>query len=431
MAEEKFDCIVIGAGPSGIAAAYTMARAGLKVIVIERGDYPGSKNMFGGVLYSQPTALVIPQFWREAPIERHVSREEIWFLAQESATVLGHRSEEFHRPPYNKFTVQRAKFDKWFARKAEEAGALLITETVVEDLLYEGDQVVGIRAGREEGELFADCVILADGVTSLLAIKAGMRKDWPVEDSALAVKEVLALPREKVEDRFNLEEGEGASIELVGQLGGMEGVGQIYTNKDTISIVVGAVLADFVRSGIRPYELIDQIKAQPQIQRLIKGAELREYSAHLIPEGGFHRLSRLVGNGILVVGDAAGFLNALFWEGSNLAMLSGKFAGETVIQARQYGDFSKRFLMKYEDKIKKSFIWKDMRRFNLIPRYLRQHPHIFAVYPEILNDVAHEFFQVDGTPKERKLVRLLEQIGARRPYWRIAMDLVKGGRSVL
>ena len=133
---DKFDVIVVGAGPAGITSAYVLAKAGLEVILIERGPYPGSKNIFGGVLYTTVLNRLIPNFWEEAPVERHIKGIEIFLISEVNALSIKVQSEEHNKPPYNNsFTVSRAKFDSWYAQKAEAAGALLINDTVVDDLI--------------------------------------------------------------------------------------------------------------------------------------------------------------------------------------------------------------------------------------------------------------------------------------------------------
>lgn len=89
MADERFDVIVVGAGPAGAAAAYTMAKSGLKVALIERGEFPGSKNLFGGVVYRKQLEDLIPDFWQEAPLERTIVEQRLWILAEDSAASLG------------------------------------------------------------------------------------------------------------------------------------------------------------------------------------------------------------------------------------------------------------------------------------------------------------------------------------------------------
>ena len=197
--KEKFDAIVVGAGPSGNAAAFTLAKAGLKVLQIERGEYPGSKNVQGAILYSDALEKIIPDFRDDAPLERHLIEQRMWVLDDESYIGTTYRSDDFNKPPYNRYTIIRAQFDKWFAKKVEEAGALLICETTVTELLMDGQRVIGVQTDREGGAVYADVVILADGVNSLLAKKAEFHPELKPKDVALAVKEIHFLPQETIE----------------------------------------------------------------------------------------------------------------------------------------------------------------------------------------------------------------------------------------
>jgi electron transfer flavoprotein-quinone oxidoreductase len=157
--ELSFDAIVVGAGPAGTTAAYVMARAGLNVALLERGSSPGSKNVFGGVLYTTVLNRLIPGFVEEAPLERHIKGIRIFLISPENAVSVGIESLQHNQPPYNhSFTVSRAKFDQWYAGKAEEAGAMLVPETVVEDLLKDDKgRVVGVKVRGDEGELLQPC----------------------------------------------------------------------------------------------------------------------------------------------------------------------------------------------------------------------------------------------------------------------------------
>src|SRR3712207_9321500 len=114
-----------------------------------------------GVTGVQTCALPI------SPIERPITEQRVWSLTEDSMITMGYKSQRFNEEPYNAFSVLRARFDKWFADKAVEAGAVLITETVAEDVLRENGQIVGVRTNREDGDLRANVVIAADGVNSL------------------------------------------------------------------------------------------------------------------------------------------------------------------------------------------------------------------------------------------------------------------------
>jgi len=188
---DKFDCILIGAGPAGIACAYTLAKAGLNIVVFERGEYPGSKNVSGGVLYSTVLNKLIPNFWQEAPVERHVSKRRYSILSEDSEMALEFSFGRFNEPPYNNsFTVLRSKFDQWFSKKAEDAGAFILAETVVDDFIIENGKIIGVKARREGGDVLADVVVCAEGANSLLAEKAGLRKK-PTDHQMITTSGVL------------------------------------------------------------------------------------------------------------------------------------------------------------------------------------------------------------------------------------------------
>ncbi len=323
----KFDVIVVGAGPAGVAAATVCARAGLETIVFERGRKPGVKNVMGGVLYTRPTAEVFGEFWKDAPLERCVIEQNAWILTEDSAIKLGYRSRQFAEDIPNAFTVLRVKVDEYFAQQAEAAGALIINETKVDEVLQEDGRAVGVRTGRPEGEVYAPIVIIAEGVNCELTKALDMQSDLRLEDAASTVKEIIRLDREVIEDRFSLGPEEGATIEMYGaSTQGMLGTAFLYTNQESISLGVGVLLADAVKDHTTPFDMLKQLKQHPVVAPLIAGGESGEYMAHLIPEGGYNRLPALFGHGVMVVGDAAQLVNGLHREGSNHAILSGKMA---------------------------------------------------------------------------------------------------------
>ena len=420
--KEKFDAIVVGAGASGNAAAYTMAKAGLKVLQIERGEYPGSKNVQGAILYSDALEKIIPDFREDAPLERHIIEQRLWVMDDDSFIGTHYRSDDYNKPPYNRYTIIRAQFDKWFSSKVREAGALLICETTVDELLLDGDRVIGIRSDRMGGEVYADVVVLADGVNSTLARKAGFHPELAPKNVALAVKEILFLPEEVIQSRFNIKEEEGVVIELMGKVTeGMVGTGFLYTNKDSLTIGIGCLLSDFKDNPKRtsPYALLEKLKAHPSIAPLIEGGEMKEYAAHLIPEGGYNAVPKLYGNGWMIVGDSGGFVNAVHREGSNLAMTSGRLAGETVIALKEAGKEPVAANLKlYKDKMDESFVMKDLKKYKRMPEVLHTTPQFFSTYPELLNRAAKTMFTVDGVDKKTKESEIFGSFRRRRSAFR-------------
>ena len=416
---EKFDVIVVGAGLAGLSAAYTMAKQGMNVIVIERGDYPGSKNVMGGILYRQPTADVFPDFWKDAPIERPIVEQGMWLLAGDSLVKASHRSAAWAQEPYNCFSVLRGKFDTWLGQQVTEAGVLIVTSTTVVDLLRDGrGQVIGARTNRPDGDLLADIVILADGAVSMLGERVGIHKRWKSNELALAVKEVLVPPgkadeRAKlIEQRFGLQPGQGLTIEMFGSLTkGMVGTAFLYTNNDTISFGAGALLSDYVEFKENPHALLQAAKAHPALAPYLEDCEAREYCAHLIPEGGYDAIPPLYADGVMIVGDAAQLCNGIHREGSNLAITSGKLAGEAALAAHVKGDFSAKTLAAYDARLRQTFVIKDLQKYRKASRHLEKNRHMLTRYPELLNGMATEFFTVDSVSKREKQWKLWKMAG--------------------
>ncbi len=428
---EKFDAIVVGAGVAGLAAAYVMAKDGLNVIVIEKGQFPGSKNVMGGVLYRHMMDEIIPGFSKDAPLERPIVEQRFWMMSKESVIQMGYRGSEWAKEPYNNYTVFRSKFDKWFADKCIEAGALIINETVVKECIIKDNKVVGVATDRPNGEIYADVVVLADGVNSLLAKSLGFHREWRRDEVALAVMEELKLPSDRIEERFNLEKGMGATIEIFGDgTLGMVGTAFIYTNKEHISIGCGALLSQMCKKQVKPYELLEYLKQHPMVKPLIEGSQPCEYYAHLIPEGGYKSVPKLVGNGVIVVGDAAQFVNGIHREGSNLGMTSGRFAAETIIRARKAGKFTINELSYYNDLIYKSFIIKDLKKYKNASHTMEANPAMFNHYIPAANKAMSEMFTVDGLSKKEKQKLALKHLIKGRTKLGMVADGIKLWRAM-
>ncbi len=426
---EKFDAIVVGAGPAGTACAYELAKAGVNVILIERGEYPGSKNVMGGVLYRKMMEEIVPDFHKEAPIERPIVEQRFMMMDKTSAVTFSYKGMEWAEEPYNNFTVLRAKFDQWFAAKAVEQGALLLNETVVLECIVEDGKVVGVRTDRPDGELRADVVVLADGVNSLLAKQLGFHKEFRPDEVALATMEILKLDKKMIEDRFNLEEGQGCTIELFGDATkGILGTGFLYTNKDTLSIGVGTLLSGLIKHKIKPYELMEYVKKHPMIRPYIQGAEAQEYLAHLIPEGGYRSMPKVVGAGVLVAGDAAQLVNAIHREGSNMAMTSGRLAAETIVAARERGDFSEAALDDYRKKLMSGFVGQDLKKYKDATHHFDKFPQYFEQYIPMMNRAASQMLTVDGMPKREKQRKIWRDIGPAKEKIKMARDLYRAWR---
>ncbi|MCO7261594.1 FAD-dependent oxidoreductase [Dickeya zeae] len=422
MSEEKFDAIVVGAGVAGCVAGYVMAKAGLDVLVVERGNTAGSKNMTGGRLYAHSLEKIIPGFAQQAPVERKVTREKISFLTEDSAVTMDYHSEQPDIASKASYTVLRNLFDPWLMEKAEEAGAQFIPGVRVDSLVREGNRVVGVQAG--DDVLEANIVILAEGVNSLLGRSIGMVQPSSPHHYAVGVKELIALPSSVIEDRFNLAAGEGAAWLFAGSpSNGLMGGGFLYTNRDTISLGLVCGLGDIERATKSVPQMLEDFKQHPTIRPLIQGGTLQEYSAHVVPEGGLEMVPTLVSDGVMIVGDAAGLcLNLGFTvRGMDLAIASAEAAALTAIDAKSTQDFSASGLAGYQKKLEQSVVLQDMQRYRKLPAMM-ENPRMFTQYPQMVAGIMSDMFIIDGSPSQSmrsKIMGRAKKVGL--------MNLLKDG----
>jgi electron transfer flavoprotein-quinone oxidoreductase len=400
---KSYQAIVVGAGPAGSSAALTMARAGLDVALVERGSFPGEKNMFGGVLHRLPALeKIFPDFWNRAPLERHIIKKGVTFMTGDSSFNTTIEAGNFDKPPYNGYTVFRPRFDRWLAEEAVKAGATLITRASVDEVLQTNGQVTGVTVLGRKGALKAPVVVAADGVLSFTALKAGLRQTtFDPGQMAVGVKALIDMPSDMIDERFGLVREQGFANEFVGCTAGVRGGGFLYTNYDSLSVGLVFHLASLKSSGKTPYDLLNDFLEQPQIAKMVRGGKLQEYSAHLIPEGGYDMLPELFGAGILVAGDAAALCNAtgLNLEGINLASQSGVLAGEAVIAAHKAQDFSRKGLSSYKKLLDESYVMKDLKLYRRAPKMLHNN-RIYKEYPELVCSVMEYLYKIEGAPKE-------------------------------
>ena len=420
--EAEFEVIVVGAGLSGCAAAYSLAKHGVKVLLIERGRHPGSKSMSGGLMYCHALHKLIPEFWKEAPVERYVKRHVISLLSKESAVSLSYDGSRFSTPPYNSCTVLLSKFNEWFGSKVERAGGIVAAGTYVDDLLWDGDKVVGVKAGGEE--IGSRVVIAADGVNSRLVESAKIRGKFSPSAVALGVKSVVGLPSEVIRERFNVRGEEGVAYTFLGCTGGMQGGGFLYTNKESVSVGVVAGIHSLIKTDAKSTELLDDLVTHPTVSELIEGATPLEYSAQLIPEGGFGAVPQLHRAGFLVVGDAAGFTSnsGLLLRGMDFAVASGAMAAEVAKKAKEKGDYADSTLAQYEGLLRRTFVIRDLQTYRNAPRYL-SNQRLYSTYPDLVCSLMERLYAVDGDPRQNLFGVVRREMKGKVSWVRLVEDL--------
>ena len=425
MSDDKFDVIVVGAGPAGSACAYTLAKAGKNVLLLERGNSPGSKNVSGGRLYTYALELLEPGMYKRAPLQRKIVREQIMMLGDKSAMTIdyGDHSGEDGAQSYS---VVRASLDEWFSGEVEAQGATVGSGILVDGLLEENGKIVGIRSG--EDEMRADVVVAADGVNSLLGQKAGLFRDVKARAVGVGVKETIELPDEVISQRFALQPDQGAARVALGCTEGISGGAFFYTNKGSISLGIVFNPKQAAKHGRQIQDIFQDFKMHPAILALIEGGTTIEYGAHLVPEMGYYGIPRrLHREGMLVIGDAAqfGINTGVIIRGMDLAIVSGLAAARAILATTNLAETGPAYM-------------KQLEELSLLPNmrvYAKAHnlfamPRLFQEYPKLANDALKFVFSVDGKVPEKMSKVLMKIVKKNATLGQLAADGWKAYRSI-
>jgi electron transfer flavoprotein-quinone oxidoreductase len=418
MSDDKFDAIVVGAGPAGSACAYTLAKEGRSVLLLERGNSPGAKNVSGGRLYTYALELVEPGLYQRAPLQRKIVREQVMLLNDRGATTVDYYDPRFGEAVPQSYSVVRAALDAWFAGEAEAQGAMLASGVVVDGLIEEGGKIVGIRTG--EDEMRADVVVAADGVNSLLGQKAGLFPDVKPHAVGVGVKETIELPDPLINARFGVKDDEGAARVAIGCTDGIAGGGFLYTNKASISLGIVFNPEQAGRQQRHIQDIFQDFKMHPAVQPLIEGGTSIEYGAHLVPELGYHGIPKqLAREGFVVVGDAAqfGINTGMIIRGMDLAIVSGLAAAKAIIAAKQPANVG----AAYRQQLDQLLLTANQQAYKNF-HGIFEIPRIFGAYPNLANDAMRFLFRVDGRAPKPMLKGVLETIKRHVNFGRLAAD---------
>ncbi len=374
----EVDVLFVGAGPASLAGALRLAQlakaAGreLEILVIEKGGEIGNHALSGAVLDPRALDELLPQ-WREldVPLESDVSLDEMWFLTQG-----GKIKAPFMPPPLRnsgKYVASLSKVVKWLAARAEEAGAQIFPAFPGQELLWDGDRVIGVRTGDkgvdkhgnpkanyEPGaDLLAKVVVLGEGPRGSLAKQAIARLhlDAGREPTVYAagVKELWQCPPGSVMP--------GRVIHTLGYplppdtFGG----GFIYGMQGDVLDIGHVTGLDAKDPTSDPHNDLQRLKQHPSIAAMLEGATLVRYGAKAIPEGGLFAMPRTYADGLLLVGDSAGFLNGMRLKGIHLAMKSGMMAAETAWDALQAERFDAVQLAAFDARFRASWAYDELR----------------------------------------------------------------------
>jgi electron-transferring-flavoprotein dehydrogenase len=373
----EVDVLFVGAGPASLAGAIRLgqlaqaAGRALEILVIEKGGEIGYHGISGAVMDPRALDELLPDWRESAPVEAPVGRDELWFL-----TSRGKIKAPLTPPPLNnhgKYVASLQRLSKWLGDKAEEAGAQVFPAFPGQELLWDGRRVVGVRTGDkgldhdgvpkanyEPGaDIFAKVVVLGEGprgtLTKQAAARLNLYEGREPQVYAAGVKELWQLP----DDRF----AAGAVIHTLGYplppqtFGG----GFIYGMRDNVLDIGFVTGLDYRNPTTDPHNELQRMKEHPVIARMLAGAKLIRYGAKAIPEGGLFAMPRAYADGLLIVGDSAGFLNGMRLKGIHLGMKSGMLAAETIWDAIQAETCDAAALASFERRFRESWAYAELR----------------------------------------------------------------------
>ena len=368
------DVVIVGAGPAGLAAAYQLATLvkahndspatekkveGLSIALLEKGKEIGSHGISGAVMDPRGLSELMPDWLeRGCPVESPVTSDAFWYLFEQMKIAA-----PIMPPPlqnHGNYVISLGELVRWMAPIVGDMGVDLFAEFAATRVLVEEGRVVGVRTGDkgidkmgqpkanyEPGvDVRAKLVILAEGprgtLTKQLAGIFDLYAGKHPQVYSVGVKELWQLP----DDRFK----PGSVIHTMGWPLDKDtfGGGFIYGMKDRI-VDIGLVIGlDYRNPTLDPHHEFQRYKTHPSIRKLLEGGKMISAGAKAIPEGGYFSMPRSYGDGFLITGDSAGFLNGARLKGIHLAIKSGMLAAEAAYQALVNEDFSSAQLSSYE-----------------------------------------------------------------------------------
>jgi electron-transferring-flavoprotein dehydrogenase len=378
------DVVIVGGGPAGMACALRLAQlidqhnaiypdtplSKENIFVLEKAREAGQHCLSGALLDPRAMRELLPGFETEAPIEATVGKEAVHYL-----TPTGHFKLPVTPPPlqdHGNYVISINRFVKWMAEKVEAAGITVFTGFAGSELLYDGNKVTGVRtddkgvdkqnekkSNFEPGyDITSKVVILAEGtrgsLTKQLVSKLDLARDSNPQTYGVGVKELWELPAGRV--------APGEVLYTMGyplttkEYGGA----WIYGGKDNI-ISLGFVTGlDYEDPRLDPQRVLQEFKRHPFIAKMLEDGSMIRYGAKSLPYGGWWALPALAGDGFMITGDSAGFLNSARLKGIHLAMKSGMIAAQTAYDALIRNDASSNALGLYPKRIDQSWIKEEL-----------------------------------------------------------------------
>jgi electron-transferring-flavoprotein dehydrogenase len=378
--EMPADVVIVGGGPAGMACALRLSQliddhnarhpeaqlSKENIYLLEKAREAGQHCLSGALLDPRSMKELLPGFESEAPLDAQVHQEGVYFLTKEKHFKL-----PLTPPPmrdHGNFVISINKFVKWLAGKVEEAGITIFTGFAGSELLYEGDRVIGVRtddkgvdkqnqpkSNFEPGyDVKAKVVVLAEGtrgsLTKQLVQKFDLMKDRNPQTYGVGVKELWEVPSGRIKA--------GEVIYTMGyplttkEYGGA----WIYGSKDNIVSLGFVTGLDYQDPRLDPQHVLQTFKQHPFVADLLQGGKMIRYGAKSLPYGGWWSLPPLGGEGWMIVGDSAGFLNSARLKGIHLAIKSGMLAAETAFEALVKSDSSSAMLGKLTRRVETSWI---------------------------------------------------------------------------